>query len=184
MLCSSSHDFLASAVLPFPASTMAGGNSTTRPRKGCGTPEGGCAQTQRARSVPGTLSSGKAAGVAAGGRATWGRGVWVPERNREAWVNGGLTLARGREADGLGEGGQHRLLRQPEAQLSAQGSGERAEEGGGLVHTRATGPLHLLQAPSLHPSGALLKARAAFRARRAQDITQPHLTAKETEAGQ
>lgn len=33
MPCSSSHVFLASAVLPFPASTTAGGNSETRPTK-------------------------------------------------------------------------------------------------------------------------------------------------------
>lgn len=33
MPCSSSHVFLASAVLPFPASTMAGGNSRTGPSR-------------------------------------------------------------------------------------------------------------------------------------------------------
>lgn len=41
----------------------------------------------------------------------------------------GLTLAWRREAHGLGKGGQHRLLCQPEAQPSTQGSGERAGEG-------------------------------------------------------
>lgn len=62
----------------------------------------------------------------------------------------GLTLAWGREAHGLGEGGQHRLLCQPEAQPSTQGPGETAGEVARACHHPSILPSTLC--PSLLPS--------------------------------
>lgn len=77
--------------------------------------------------------------------ARWGRGRHGPLKRRgKARLNSSeghsdrpqeLTLAWGREAHSLGEGGQHRLLCQPKTQPSAQGPGERAGQGRGLVCT-------------------------------------------------
>lgn len=59
----------------------------------------------------------------------------------------GLTLAWGREAHGLGEGGQHRLLCQPEAQPSTQGSGETAGEVARACHHPSILPSTLCPPP-------------------------------------
>lgn len=143
MPCSSSHVFLASAVLPFPASTTAGGNSKTRAnRRGFGMaqppqlPQGpqwvGC---YRQGMETGAGDTFLREGVWSGSRRQNHRGgVCGLPRRRDARVNSrgghrttwGLTLAWRREAHGLGEGGQHRLLCQPEAQPSTQGSGRES----------------------------------------------------------
>lgn len=63
----------------------------------------------------------------------------------------GLTLPGWREAHGLGERGQHRLFRQPEAQPSAQGSGGE-RKGSGLCTPVRPCPLPPPLPPSVSPS--------------------------------
>lgn len=123
----------------------------------------GCCRQGKER-VPGTLPLGKV--WSGSGRQSHRGGVCGLQRRRNAWVNSrgghwtpwGLTLAWRREAHGLGEGGQHRLLCQPQAQPSTQGSGRERVRAVGLRTPVQSCPPHLplLQAPPPPPFADLL----------------------------
>lgn len=151
MPCSSSHVFLASAVLPFPASTTTGGHSRMNPR-GRGFGKGWTPLSQpRVHTVLVRRSSGRGAWTGRGNQVGVGVTGRVAGLTRvAAWGRSlGLTLAGGREAHGLGKGCQHRLLSQPEAQPSTQGSGKTVGNGDGCASSAPCSSL--LQSPHRDP---------------------------------